>query len=178
MRLADEGRFTALWVVAVLVLGSLSVSAGVPTPWSPYSLVTIVPEFLVGSTPLNSESLPFRLLTLAIVAASPITLAFWLWVRPASARSERIPRRSIVLLLAVAALSVPYFIASWGYGMQYQGPVHTTLMLVFNTAFAVVGLLLWRSNRGAPLSTRVAAFHGILFCWLAWCAFPYLGELP
>ena len=160
-----------------MALGVLSISAGIPTLWSPYPLMNVIPGFLVGATPLNSPSLPFRTLALSLIAACPIALFFWLWVRPTSARTEHIPRRSKIFLVAVLVLSVAYFVASWEYGTKYQGLLHTIVLSLFNTAFALTCLLLWRSNQGLPRKAKVEAYHGILFCWLAWCAFPILGEL-
>ena len=178
MRVLDKRRFPLAWAAAVLVLGSLSVLAGVPTLWSPLSLVTVMPGFLLGSTPLNSDSVPFRDVIFTIIVALPVTLWFCLWVLPPSARTERIPRRSVVLLAAVVLLSVPYFISSWEYGQQYQGAFHTRVMIIYNIIFAVLATLSWFRNRRTPRVSTVTAFHGIVFCWLAWCAFPYLGELP
>jgi hypothetical protein len=78
----------------------------------------------------------------------------------------------------LTALTVPYFIVSWADGVHYQGVRHTVAMAVAN-AIVLVGawLLLFRARRAASFSTSLS-FHALLFAWLAWCAFPGLGELP
>jgi len=75
-------------------------------------------------------------------------------------------------------LSVAYFVGSWKYGYQYQGREHTLAICAINSAWIVIlWAMLYRSSKTISFSANLL-FHGALFAWLAWYAFPYLGELP
>lgn len=171
-------RSKLLWCAAVLAAGFLSVFSGFPKFWAPFSLATVIPAFLIGSTPINSGNLPFRYVILSIIAACPVTLFFWLWVRPISEQAKNIPFRSSILFFAVLLLSISYFSVNWNYWVRYQALLHALLMLLFNAVFAAMAFVLWLQNRFSSQASHVMTFHGVLFLWLAWCAFPYLGELP
>jgi len=177
MRLSDALGYPTVWAFGVLVAGALSIWTGLPSLWSPYSLPVVIPAFMVGDS-ISNANFAGRELLLPLLAAVPVALAYVSWVSPQSSRSSQIPTRSLAAFLIVAALVIIDFLIEWPYAMQYRGATHTYFMVGYNLAF-LSGIALLRSrNRRSPSVAGVASFHGILFCWLAWCAFPYLGELP
>ena len=176
MRLGDALGSPTVWAFGVLVAGALSIWTGLPSLWSPYSLPVVIPAFLVGA--LSRANFVGRELLLSLLAAAPVTLAYVLWVSPKSSRSSQIPTRSLVAFLSVAALVIIDFLIEWPYATQYRGATHTYFMVGYNLSFLSGMALLWSRNRRSPGVANAASFHGIMFCWVAWCAFPYLGELP
>lgn len=145
--------------------------SGAPTLISPLPALTIVPAFLFSG--LFRDASLFK-----IVAVLP-TLLFFAW-NPNLLRGEaKIPKRSYVLFSTAIVLSAVYFIASWKWGIQYQGIRYVQTICAINlvwtgfVAFAFALSLKRSSSFGLNLF-----LHWILFAWLAWYAFPYLGELP
>ena len=76
-------------------------------------------------------------------------------------------------------MSVIWFIVGWNYGLHYQGPTYTRFICALNFVWIVgLGALLFLRRKSNPSFTFNLVFHLLLFTWLGWCAFPYLGELP
>ena len=144
--------------------------SGVPTPICPFPFLTITPAFL-----LSSWLWAYRLTRAAVFVPSLLFLAW----NPGLYRGHaQVPKRSLVLLAAATLLSVVWFIAGWKYGLQYQGAHYTYSICLMNVVWLV---LLWvifiRCWRRRSFTGNLL-FQWVLFAWLAWCAFPYLGELP
>ena len=144
-------------------------SNGVPWLICPMPAITILPAFFLAS-PLFR--LPYRLAVLVPA------LLFFAW-NPGLFRGKRqIPRRSWVLLIILSALSVAYFTGSWRQGYQFQGREYTVVICAVNLVWLVIlWAILYRVSGLSSLSANLF-FHALLFSWLAWHAFPYLGELP
>jgi hypothetical protein len=141
--------------------------SGVPTILCPFPTLTILPAFLLSNSHLWKAAI-----------ALP-TLLFFVW-HPGLFRGEaRVPTRSYALFFIATILTVVYFVVSWKWGLQYQGLRFTHVVLVVNIAcISSIGLAFARSWKGASSFKYSLFLHWILFAWLAWCAFPYLGELP
>ena len=140
--------------------------SGVPTVLSPFPALTVIPALLLSDRPL------------VYVAVMVPMLLFFAW-NPQLFRGEaRIPKRSYVLLLVASALSIVDFVISWNWGLHYQGARYTVEVCLVNILWVgFLGFAFARSWRGAP-SFRLSLFlHWMLFAWLAWYAFPWLGEL-
>jgi hypothetical protein len=131
--------------------------------------VTVIPTFFLASLP----SQPPYWLAVLLPA-----IFFFAWNPGLLLGGLRVPARSWVLLIALTALSVVYFVASWKYGYQYQGRQHTVVICAINGVWLLaLWAMLYRSAKTSSFSANLL-FHGALFAWLAWYAFPYLGELP
>ena len=144
-------------------------SHGVPTLICPLPTMTIMPAFLLASPPSH---LPVRLATLV-----PVVL-FFAWSPGLFRGKMRVPKRSWALLITLTVLSVIYFVGSWRYGIQYQGREYTVGVCAINLVWIVVlWAILYSSSRARSFRANLL-FHATLFAWLAWYAFPYLGELP
>jgi hypothetical protein len=132
-----------------------------------------VPAFLLAVFFRDADAVMFR-----IVAVLP-TLLFFAW-NPGLLRGEtKIPNRSYVLFSTAIVLSVAYFITSWKWGMRYQGIRYVHAVCAINlmcTGF--MGFAFALSLKRSSSFVLNLFLHWILFAWLAWYAFPYLGELP
>ena len=148
-------------VGAAVVVAALPTVLGPPTIVSPYPFLVLAPFFLVGH--------------LAVVLPA---LLFWAWSPQLLAGESYVPKRSVALLGTLTIATPAYFLAGWRYGIRYDGLLHVIGVAVLNAA---VLLILWvrlHRARSRPSFGASLAFHALLFGWLAWCAFPNLGELP
>ena len=67
----------------------------------------------------------------------------------------------------------------WRYGLKYEGDDYTRFACVTSaTCNAVLLLAFGAAWKLRPSFTLNLVVHWLLFAWLAWYAFPYLGELP
>lgn len=90
---------------------------------------------------------------------------------------EALPTRSIVLLIFAVVLSGASLVFGSRYGVQYQSVSYVVGVSIINViCWALLGLLALLARR-RPSFGHNLGFHAALFAWLAWCAFPYLGEL-
>lgn len=106
-------------------------------------------------------------------------LIFFAW-NPQLFRGEsKIPKRTTVLFIAAAALNATWFVVGWKYGLQYQGLRYTHVVSVVNAGWiSIIGLMFLYVRRSGATYWKTLAIHWMLFAWLGWYAFPYLGELP
>ena len=141
--------------------------SGYPTVMCPFPLLTVLPAFL-----LSRLGMPYA-------AVAVPSLVFFLW-HPGLFRGEgEVPRRSSVLLIAAIALSVADFAGGWKYVLQYQGAEHTRAVCLVNVAWAAFLVFAFARVWKVGSSFRMSLIlHWLLFAWLGWYAFPYLGELP
>jgi hypothetical protein len=167
VKLGRGALFTLFAALALLVSAYIgSLSSGVPTVFSPFPALTIIPAQLLAQGHLE------------YVAALLPSLLFLLW-NPQLFREEgKIPKRSYVLFVLVVALSVVDFMTSWKWGLHDQGPQYTAIICSLNIVWAgLLGLAFRRCSKTTP-SFRTSLFlHWMLFAWLCWYAFPWLGEL-
>ena len=143
--------------------------SGAPTLLCPMPFLTVAPAFVLASLP---SPLPYWT---AVVVPS---LLFFVWSPGLFRCQTQIPRRSWVLLSVLTALTVVWFIVSWKFGLEYQGHQFTRVVCAVNALWLVLLWLVLYQRWRHPSFTGNLLFHWILFAWLAWYAFPYLGELP
>ena len=140
---------------------------GTPTILCPFPTLTILPAFLLSN---------FGLWKAAIAVP---TLCFFVWHPGLFHGESKIPKRSYVLLIILILLSAAYFVVSWKWGLQYQGAKFTHVVCGVNALWIVFLALGFARAWRKPPSFRHSLFlHWMLFAWLAWYAFPYMGELP
>jgi hypothetical protein len=106
------------------------------------------------------------------------TLLFLLW-NPQLCRAEGgIPKRSYALFVVLADLSMVDFAMSWKWGLKYQGPPYTAIICSINIAWiGFLGLAFRRTLTTHATFRTSLLLHWLLFAWLCWYAFPWLGEL-
>ena len=141
-----------------------------PTILSPFPALTVVPAFLFSDLPV------WHIYKAAVVVPM---LFFFVW-HPGLFRGEpKIPKRSYVLLLVAIFLGVADFVTSWNLGLRYQGPQYIHVVCAVNVVWAVFLAVFFIRAWKNPFTFKSSLFlHWMLFAWLAWYAFPYLGELP
>ena len=159
----DSRPLTVLAGACLLVppfIGTLS--SAVPTLYCPMPVLTILPALL--------GFLPIGLLM-------PVGL-FFLWNPGLLKQQPNMPKRTIALAVVLSTLTIVYFATAWTDGIQYQGVRHTVIMLIINLAWiAFLWFLIVRCWRQPSFMTNLI-LHWVMFAWLGWYAFPYLGELP
>ncbi len=159
-------RTSALTLVAgcglvVPACVGLGILPGLPA----FPFLTTVPAFflLEGKPPWTTVVLP--------------SLLFFSWSPGLFRGQVKIPMRSRALFALTAFLTVIWFVIGWKYGRIYQGP----LLYVFCVLNALWLLALWLvlsySGRRSSFVCNLL-FHWLLFAWLGWFAFPWLGEMP
>jgi hypothetical protein len=155
---------TFLAGMALLIPASLGLKDIGPTILSPLPALTILPAFL---------------LQLRNVAMVIPMLLFFAW-RPGLFLGEgEIPKRSYALLAVAIVLSIIWFVGGWKFGMEFQGARYTYAVCIVNLVWACVLALAFVANWKKESSFKTnLILHWLLFAWLAWYAFPYLGELP
>jgi hypothetical protein len=141
--------------------------SGFPTIWCPLPTLT-----MMAAIPLADR----RLWKAAIVVPM---LCFFVWNPGLFRGQSKVPWRSYVLLIILILLSVAYFVTSWKSGLKYQGSRFTHVVCAVNATWAACLALAFGRSWKEPSSFSYNLFvHWMLFAWLAWYAFPYLGELP
>ncbi len=106
-----------------------------------------------------------------------VPILFLVWCRSLFSGDPIVPRRSLWALAVLTVLSVWYFVIAWPYGLRHQGHAYTMFVLAANAAFLATIAALGVRARRQPSFAVSLAFHGLLFLWLAWYAFPSLGEV-
>jgi hypothetical protein len=141
-------------------------ASGVPTLYSPLPTLTIVPALMLSRWHLESY---------AIVI--PCFL-FLVWNPALLQNRSQVPTRTVVLLGILTTLAIVDLAFEWKYGVEYRGLRYTIAISVVNLIWIVC--LWWMTiySRRIPSFRRNLLCHWLLFAWLAWYAFPYLGELP
>lgn len=160
--------------IGTLLLWSIAyatINANYPKIYSPYSFTVIVPVLALHEIFRDGRILSYTLGTLII------PLLFLLWSFPLLHGQEQIPNRTKYCAVLLVLLSMIMLIVSWPYGIQYQGLAHTIAIYVMNVISWTVLILLYRSNKAHSSYASNYIFHWALFAWLAWVAFPWLGEL-
>jgi hypothetical protein len=167
-RSSRSAAATLMAGIGLLVPAAVGLLAsGVPTTVCSFPALTVLPAFLLSDIHLSM-----------LAVASPMLL-FFIW-NPALFRGETtVPTRSYVLLAVATVLSIFYFVFGWKLGVQYQGVHYTRVVGAVNigwSAFLILGF--FRSRKGVTSFGFNLFLHWMTFAWLAWYAFPYLGELP
>jgi hypothetical protein len=113
-----------------------------------------------------------------VIGIAVVPLMFAFWSLPALGRSTIVPLRSIGLLALLIILSAIWLASGWDVGLEYHSPGYTAGVAVLNVLLAAASVLLGVLAHRRASWVRSFSFHWVLFAWLAWCAFPWLGELP
>jgi hypothetical protein len=154
---------TLLAGIALLIPATLGFSfSGVPTVHAPFPALVVIPSFILSLTGLFFPS-----------------LLFFAWHPALFKGSNTFPKRTYFLFVALVVLSAIWFIVGWKFGLQYEGARYTYIVCVVNALWiAALAALLWQCRSKKISFASNLLVHWVLFAWLAWWAFPYLGELP
>ncbi len=136
----------------------------IPTLICPFPMITVIPAFIFS-----------RAAFLAVVIPS---LFFAVWMPGIFSGKREVPVRSLIMLAALTGLSAWYFRLGWNDGLTYQGANFTRGVCLVNVVWlAVLWIVLVYAYRKPSFNLTLLA-HWLLFAWIGWYAFPYLGELP
>jgi hypothetical protein len=140
-------------------------SVGFPTIYCPLPTLTLLSALILSE---------WRLETAAVLV--PVVL-FFAWAPGLLVREpSKLPKRTVWAIAALAALTVVDFSIEWKYGMRFHGLQYTITVAIINVVW--VGLLWWVSVRAwrQPSFKTIILTHWLMFAWLSWYAFPFLGE--
>jgi hypothetical protein len=154
-------RLITLLAGLSLMIPATFASLGVPTLLTPLPGVVVISTFLLG-----------------VPAVFVPSLLFFAWHPALFKGSAKFPKRTYGLFSLLVVLTVVWFIISWKWGVQFQGAKYTIVACVINVVWIFgLGVVLWRYRSQASFNSNLA-IHWVIFLWLSWWAFPYLGELP
>jgi len=159
---AATGKRWTLSVAPLLVVATAaSISSAGPEVWAPMPLPLFILAAFIGP--------------LAFLAPAGI---FLLWSKQLLNGEARVPHRSLWALAVLGALNFWYFLSVWTEGVLRYGHDYVLTVAIVNAGFvATLGGRAVRSYR-RPTFASSLFFHSLLFLWLVWYAFPYLGEGP
>lgn len=167
MTTAQRNITVSVPVVALSLLSWLTISPGTPQVFAPCNVLVVFPGWLTGSA---SGALAVALLLV------PTLFCIWCW--PVFRGRTALPTRSIVLLVCAVVLSATWLATGYRYGVEYQSTGYVAGVVTINlVCWFLLGALALLARR-RPSFGHNLGFHAALVAWLAWCAFPYLGELP
>ncbi len=166
--LASKSAVTTLVAgLALLVPAAIGLNDNGPSIIHPLPALTILPAFFLSG---------LHLWKAAVIIP---TLLFFAWNPGLLFGDGKIPKKSRVLLMVLAVLSVVWFVGGWQFGMEYQGAEYTYTVCILNVVSIGFLAFVFVSKWGKESSFGInLVLHWILFAWLAWIAFPYLGEMP
>lgn len=139
----------------------LTISENSPTIYSPVCLITALPAIIF----------PFKFLSFLIVPTFYI-----IWSTPLIYGQKGISKKTKIISIIFIFLSILYLIGGLPYGLRYQGINYVASMYIFNAIFWFLLLGIFIRNKTNPSFFTNLAFHGLLFFWFSWCAFPWMGE--
>jgi hypothetical protein len=170
-QMSTGAKFLIAGLLPVAFSAVLTMAAPVPTPFAPYSFTVVLPVMFA------LEAQPLSEFATRAVAAVYWSLLYAAWTFPTLRSAPSIPLRSILLYSVTGSFSLIWLINGMKYGLQYQGLLHTVLVVTTGTIFiAGIGFLLLL-NRKNPSDCKFSAFHILYFVWFGWISFPWLGEL-
>lgn len=154
----------------VSIAGGLSMVANYPKIYSPYSLIVVIPTMLAGAIELSRFIAYF-------LGIFPLAILYLIWSFSFIREPYSIPKPTVILAAICIVLSGVFNITSYKYGIQYQGQLHTLLMYLFNLILIIFMIMLFKFNKSNPCKYSGLGFNILLFSWIGWVAFPWLGEL-
>jgi hypothetical protein len=156
---------SGLLLAAIASIGLGLPSMPSPSTYSPFPLMTMLPALILSE---------LRLETAAVLV--PVVL-FFAWAPGLLMReASRLPKRTVWAIATLTALTVLDFSIEWKHGVEFHGPQYTTTVALINVVW--LGLLWWVAVRAwrQPSFKKILLTHWLMFAWLSWYAFPYLGE--
>ena len=172
--MSNEKNHRNLFYFGILFLCLISygtIISGSPNLFFPYSLPVIIPAFIFGALFQSSViAIIFTVITVPII--------FILSSYPLIRGNKIIPKGTKVTSIFLILFSFLWLIGSWNSGIIYHGKLYTLIIYIYNFIFWMILFLLYKINSKKQSYASNYLFHLLLFLWLEWSAFPWLGELP
>jgi len=156
--------------IVVALLGMMTMIAGFPKLYSPYSFTVVLPAFFIYSLDLPAWLFP-------VASVVPIILLYLVWVLVLVRPPYRIAKIAKGLAVLLVLLSITFNLVAFKNGVKYQGELHTYVMYAYNIMFILMLAIVTWLNSSKSTLINSTCFAVILFSWLGWVAFPWLGEL-
>ncbi|WP_444919621.1 hypothetical protein ACJJID_11540 [Microbulbifer sp. CnH-101-G] len=151
-------------------IGMLSMVANYPKIYSPYSFTVVIPTLFASSLELPKAAI-------YIIGILPLLALYLVWSLIFIKPPFSVPKPTIFLAGLFIILSIAFNVSSYTYGIQYQGQTHTFLMYAYNIIYIGLLALVLKLNKTDASFNNSLGFNLVLFSWLGWVAFPWLGEL-
>jgi hypothetical protein len=186
--MTEPSRRVRLIVIAVgaLLIAALAVASVIPLgAWviSPLTINVALPWMFAQAfdspfdTVRHYQPSIVRALGTAFAFAY-VPAGFLLWSRGLANGRYTVRLRTTIGFSLVIALSVLWLVVNLKYGPEYQGlRSYLSLCAIELVSWTALVVLLWRA-RVRPTFSATFALGVVFFGWLAWAAFPWLGELP
>ena len=156
-----SAALTLMAGICLAIPALTGLSAGEPEPLSPMPMLVVIPAFVLH------------------VGAMFVPVAFFFAWNPSLFHGqETMPKRTYWLLGTTILLNVAWFAAAWKWGVQFEGIRYVSTVGIANAVWAALLLALFAALKKGGFFHKNLFLHWMLFVWLAWYAFPYLGELP
>jgi len=154
----------------VIAASCLTMIASYPKIYSPYSLSVVFPALIISSREMGEA-------VIHLLSSIPILVLYLIFSIAFIKPTYKISKPTLSLAIVLVLLSVVFNIYGYKYGIKYQGMLHTVVMYVYNLVLLSLLSVAYFFNLKEPNSTNCLSFNTILFSWLGWVAFPWLGEL-
>jgi hypothetical protein len=168
----SPGIAFAAFALFAIGLGALAPLSAVVAP---YSFITVLPAFLIGSA-LGEDS--FKSLIPGAVLGALIAPVFYLWTTRYILRTGTpLPKASVVAFVVIVALSVIYAATGWEATVRYTfvaRAIALVVQAVLPPLLIAIAAYLLRNSLTPQQSLKL---HWAAFAWIAWSAFPWYGEL-
>lgn len=157
--------------ILLCYISYLTLNSGGPTLYLPTSLAVFVPAIIIEAF-FSSNFFMIFLGTITI----PIT--FMVFSYHLCIGELLIPNRSKIGSIILILLSSFYLVGSWEFGTHLYGKSFILTIYFFNLTIWGILLILYKLNLKKQTYYSNYLFHWLMFAWLEWSAFPYLGEGP
>ena len=156
--------------LVVFIACILTMFANYPKIYSPYSFSVVIPALFISELGLSRAPV-------YILAATPTVTFYLIWSFFFINKSLKISKPTIAISLILIILSIVFNVHGYEYGVKYQGLLHTIVMYSYSISFIAALILIFKSNKTSQTINNCLGFNIVLFSWLGWSAFPWLGEL-
>lgn len=178
-------RIVAISVGALLIGALAVVSVIPPRVWviSPTTLNVALPWMFAQTVDIRLDTARDQQPSIVRAVGSALAFAyipagFLLWSRGLADGRYGVRHRTIVGFSAVLLLSALWLIVNLGYGPKYQGVRGYLALWAIEVVSWTAVVVLMKRVRARPTFSSTFALGLVFFGWLAWAAFPWLGEMP
>ena len=170
-----DRNYILLGGLIILIVGTLSIFTSRPTVISPYSFPVIIPAFFISASRLDAPEFFLKCLY-----ALPFAIFYMIWVSQNLTHNYKLSGATKVLTFISLFLSILWYFYGYEYGVKYKGLLQVNVLVAINICFLITLVYFFKTINNGNMSGNLHfhVYHIVLFSWLAWAAFPWLGELP
>ena len=164
----EQPFLVVIAAIFVWAASNATIMSNEPRIISPGSLVIVAPSIML-----------WKYLGMMSRFLAPLVgpLLFVIWCAPLFNTPSHIPSRTKLLAVILLLLAVLWLVFSWEYGIVKQGYGYCLSIVFIDCCFWGALFVVERRNLLKPTAMNGIGFHAMLFVWLSWIGFPWLGEL-